>query len=96
MKVWLSSREKNWFFFHPTRSVMNSFPQQQKRNQERTTHLCFEVNDINQMITRFYDHGFEVIEGPYILRNGWQTVFFEGPDHEILEFLEIGRGFTKE
>jgi lactoylglutathione lyase len=71
-------------------------PQQQKRNQELTTHLCFEVNDINQMITRFCEHGFEALEGPYILSNGWQTVFFEGHDHEILEFLEIGRGCVKE
>ncbi|MBY0096041.1 VOC family protein [Mesobacillus maritimus] len=64
-------------------------PQKQKRNPEQTTHLCFEVKDIKQMITRFNGHGFEVLEGPYILSNGWQTVFFEGPDHEILEFLEM-------
>ena len=71
-------------------------PKQQKQNQKGTTHLCFEVNDINQMITRSYDYGLKALEGPYILSNGWKTVFFEGPDHEILEFLEVDVGYVKD
>lgn len=60
-------------------------PGQNLANQ--TTHLCFEVNSLHQVMDRFKDY--KKIEGPYKLDNGWQTIFYEGPNQEILEFLQI-------
>lgn len=47
-------------------------------------HLCFEVDDFSNII-----RDVPVLEGPYQLENGWKTVFVEGPNHEMLEFLQI-------
>ncbi|WHY86496.1 VOC family protein [Neobacillus novalis] len=53
----------------------------------KTTHICFEVSDLHEVMKRFDD--IRKIEGPYKLENGWETVFFEGPEGEIIEFLEL-------
>ncbi|WP_042454023.1 VOC family protein [Neobacillus dielmonensis] len=55
-------------------------------NAERSTHLCFEVGNLEEIINQF--EPCRLLEGPYLLENGWRIVFFEGPNHEILEFLE--------
>lgn len=57
---------------------------QENACHERTVHLCFEVDDIGKLMKEV-----PILEGPYQLDNGWRTVFFEGPDHEILEFLQV-------
>jgi lactoylglutathione lyase len=54
----------------------------------KTTHLCFEVSDLQEVMDQF--DGIRKLEGPYKLENGWQTVFFEGPGQEIMEFLQVG------
>lgn len=56
-----------------------------------TNHLCFEVKNIEQMLTRLKRDGYQITEGPYFLANGWKTFFSAGPDAELLEFLEISR-----
>lgn len=61
-------------------------PSQGQTQNNQTTHLCFEVNSLNKIMDRLKD--FTRIEGPYQLDNGWQTVCYEGPDQEILEFLQ--------
>ena len=53
---------------------------------EKTIHLCFEVTDLQEVMSRLY--GMKKIEGPYQLHNGWRTVFYEGPNLEIIEFLQ--------
>ncbi|WP_462412593.1 VOC family protein [Neobacillus sp. Marseille-QA0830] len=53
---------------------------------ERNVHLCFEVSDLEEVLSRF--KASRLIEGPYNLDNGWKTAFFEGPDYEVLEFLK--------
>jgi len=58
-----------------------------QQQYDKTTHICFEVGDLDEVISRFDDR--RKIEGPYKLKNGWQTVFYEGPDQEIIEFLQI-------
>jgi lactoylglutathione lyase len=68
-------------------------PREQESSHEQSTHLCLEVTDIYQIIKGFSENGVEVLEGPYTLSNGWKTVFFEGLNHEILEFLEIGERY---
>ncbi|GKV56637.1 hypothetical protein NCCP2222_25840 [Sporosarcina sp. NCCP-2222] len=53
---------------------------------EKTIHLCFEVTDLQEVMSRL--NGMKKIEGPYQLHNGWRTVFYEGPNLEIIEFLQ--------
>jgi lactoylglutathione lyase len=60
---------------------------QQEKSSVKTVHLCFEVSDLHEVMNRFDCH--RKIEGPYKLQNGWETVFFEGPDQEIIEFLQV-------
>ncbi|WP_286230368.1 VOC family protein [Neobacillus mesonae] len=50
-------------------------------------HICFEVRDLDSVMSRF--SGYEVAEGPYKLQNGWQTVFYKGPEGEVIEFLQV-------
>lgn len=59
----------------------------EKRSYDKTAHICFEVNNLHEMMQRL--SGCHKIEGPYTLQNGWQTVFYKGPNEEILEFLQV-------
>jgi lactoylglutathione lyase len=52
-------------------------------------HLCFEVERIKEVINTFNKDGIVAMEGPYKLENGWETVFFKGPDDEVIEFLHV-------
>lgn len=61
---------------HGTNSLLNS------------THLCFETNNLRETIERFSQAGFIVDEGPYKLKNGWETVFYRGMANEVIEFIE--------
>lgn len=36
-----------------------------------------------------FHHSNRKIEGPYKLQNGWKTVFYEGPNIEVIEFLQV-------
>lgn len=49
-------------------------------------HICFEVSNLDRIMTMLA--GLQKLEGPYKLDNGWQTVFYEGPSKELLEFLQ--------
>ncbi|MGA9225444.1 MAG: VOC family protein [Mesobacillus sp.] len=51
-------------------------------------HLCFEVDNIEDQIRRLAESSLLPIEGPYFLENGWKTVFYQGSDNEIIEFLQ--------
>ncbi|WP_404332972.1 VOC family protein [Mesobacillus maritimus] len=57
---------------------------QDKASHTQGIHLCFEVEDINEIMKDL-----PILEGPCQLENGWKTVFVEGPNHEVLEFLQI-------
>jgi catechol 2,3-dioxygenase-like lactoylglutathione lyase family enzyme len=54
--------------------------------KKKTTHLCFEVSALDEVINQF--DSLQKIEGPYKLDNDWETVFYEGPNQEIVEFLK--------
>lgn len=51
-----------------------------------TAHICYEVNNLHQAMTRMDSD--RKTEGPYTLTNGWMTVFYEGPNGEIIELLQ--------
>lgn len=54
-----------------------------------SAHLCFEVSDLQQVINTFGTN--KIAEGPYKLDNGWESVFYEGPHHEMIEFLQLAQ-----
>ncbi|MEH7178896.1 VOC family protein [Neobacillus vireti] len=51
-------------------------------------HICFEVDRFHELINTFHENGIYAIEGPFKLKNGWETVFYQGPDGELIEFLQ--------
>ncbi len=61
-----------------------------QQNAPSELHICFEVSDLSEIIRIFTENRITTMEGPYKLNNGWQTVFYQGPDNEIIEFLQIG------
>ncbi|WP_419956057.1 VOC family protein [Neobacillus niacini] len=63
---------------------------EQPTSNPSSIHLCFQVDSINEVIFRFNENGIFPIEGPYKLENGWGTVFYQGPDNEVIEFIQIG------
>lgn len=56
-------------------------------HESKETHICFEVENLQNVMKQFR-YG-RKIEGPFKLENGWETVFYEGPNQEIIEFLQI-------
>jgi lactoylglutathione lyase len=58
-------------------------------NQEEnnTAHICYEVNTLEDVMKQLDPK--KLIEGPYFLENGWKSVFYEGPNQEMIEFLQI-------
>jgi len=60
-----------------------------QQNVSQGVHICFEVNSVEDMIKVFREDGLFASEGPYKLNNGWKTVFYEGPDNEVIEFLQV-------
>jgi lactoylglutathione lyase len=59
-----------------------------QKHVSQGVHLCFEVENVKEIIKTFIEDGIFAIEGPYKLKNGWETVFYEGPDNEVIEFLQ--------
>lgn len=60
-----------------------------QQNVSQGIHICFEVDSVQEIMKTFIEEGIFVSEGPYKLKNGWKTVFYEGPDKEVIEFLQI-------
>ncbi|MEH7252005.1 VOC family protein [Neobacillus niacini] len=59
------------------------------QNVSQGVHICFEVDTVDLVIKRFDQKEISAIEGPYKLKNGWETVFYKGPDNEVIEFLQM-------
>lgn len=55
---------------------------------DKTAHICFAVNNLQDVMNEF--NSYQKLEGPYKLHNGWETVFYEGPNQETIEFIQIG------
>lgn len=58
------------------------------QEDEKNVHICFEVPNLYELMNQF--NLAQKLEGPYKLDNGWETVFYEGPNQEIIEFIQIG------
>jgi lactoylglutathione lyase len=64
-------------------------PQKNEASFSEHIHLCLQVDNLDDHIKFLKDVNFKPEEGPYQLDNGWKTVFYRGPDREILEFLQV-------
>lgn len=54
------------------------------------SHLAFEVEDVKEVCDRLVGDGYSLEEGPFTWETGCKSVFFSGPDGELLEFIEAG------
>lgn len=52
-------------------------------------HLAWQVDDIEEWMKRLDGKGLLPSEGPYKLKNGWIAVFYEGPDGEVIELVQV-------
>ncbi|MFD3449808.1 VOC family protein [Microbacteriaceae bacterium 4G12] len=53
------------------------------------THLAFQVTHLDILMNKMEKMNVPIAEGPYELENGWRTVFYYGPDKELLEVMEL-------
>ncbi|MED2972255.1 VOC family protein [Fictibacillus sp. B-59209] len=51
-------------------------------------HVAYQTDDLEYLAGRLQQEGIVPSEGPYVLENGWRTVFYEGPSGEMIEFVE--------
>ncbi|MBO0994439.1 VOC family protein [Bacillus sp. SD088] len=52
-------------------------------------HIAWRVEDIESWVKKLKGKGLSSSDGPYKLKNGWVTVFYEGPDGEIIELIQV-------
>ncbi|WP_239586007.1 VOC family protein [Bacillus mesophilus] len=51
-------------------------------------HFAWSVESLKDTMKELEKKGLNPIEGPYHLKNGWKTAFYQGPTHEIIELIE--------
>jgi len=83
----LSLNEEELVFLATRDFRLELISNRESKPHNQSAHICFEVTNLHETMKRLSDC--PKIEGPYTLSNGWQTVFYEGPDGEILEFLQV-------
>ncbi|MFD1019169.1 VOC family protein [Thalassobacillus hwangdonensis] len=49
-------------------------------------HVCLEVKSLNEWKRHI---SLVPVEGPFKLNNGWETIFYQGPDGETIELLQL-------
>lgn len=54
-----------------------------------SVHISWKVEDIESWMKRLRGKGLSPSEGPYALKSGWVTVFYEGLDGEIIELIQL-------
>lgn len=59
---------------------------QETEKEAGNTHLCLEVTDLKEHAEIVENS--TTIEGPYLLENGWNTLFIKGPSGEIVELVQ--------
>ena len=52
-------------------------------------HFCLQVNNLDGWLRYFAFEGIYPSDGPYLLKNGWRTVFFTLEGWGELELLEL-------
>jgi lactoylglutathione lyase len=57
-------------------------------SKEGTVHIAWEVENLDEWISKLDSNGLLPTEGPIFLENGWKTVFYQGPNLEVIELIE--------
>ena len=50
-------------------------------------HLCFEAEDMDEVIDRLKKHGIQILEGPNEIAGSEQWIYFADPDWNVLEYI---------
>jgi len=64
-------------------------------NHVPSAHLCFGVNDVQEVYDRLVAEGVEFVTPPVQWspeQGGWKVLFFYDPDGNLLELTEVGLG----
>lgn len=61
------------------------------RPVQTENHLCWQVESLDEVMFELKQKGLLPREDPIVVGNGWRIVFYEGPDHEVIELLEVKR-----
>lgn len=59
---------------------------------EDRIHISWQVDNIHQWVESLGEKQVFPVDGPLFLDNGWQTVFFQGPDYEVIELIQLDNG----
>jgi lactoylglutathione lyase len=54
-----------------------------------SVHFSWQVEDTEDLMKKLGEKGLNPIEGPYSLDNGWTVVYYNGPNNEMIEFIQI-------
>ena len=57
-------------------------------NHSAKVHFAWGIKSIGEKMEELKHQGLLPIEGPIQLPNGWQVVFYSGPDGEMIELVE--------
>ena len=58
------------------------------------THVCFEVDNIDEMYENLCQKGVKSMSGPVTISNaespmyGWKSIYFQGPEHITIELQQ--------
>ena len=50
-------------------------------------HLCFEADDMDEVLTVFRKHGIPILDGPNEIPGSEQWIYFTVPDGNVLEYI---------
>lgn len=64
---------------------------EEKPSPMSTVHLSWQVENMNLWIRRLSGKGLAPSEGPVELDNGWDVVFFEGLNNEVIELIQVDK-----
>ncbi|MEH7342301.1 VOC family protein [Bacillus sp. JJ1532] len=65
---------------------------EEKPSSLSSIHLSWQVEDVEEWIWKLSVKGLKLAEGPYKLKNGWDIVFYEGLNDEVIELIQVGEG----
>lgn len=50
-------------------------------------HLCFETEDMDQVLHTLHENGIEIVDGPHEIPGSERWVYFTDPDMNVLEYI---------
>ena len=50
-------------------------------------HLCFETDDLDEVLTRLAENGIELLDGPNEIPGCERWIYFTDPDQNVVEYI---------